>query len=433
MFSFNDLSGHQTDSGSAMTQEEQFSINGQCVFRKAGSSSWTPLTEDACQALKAIMGDKSAITDREKLQISEAKQELNELLLTALQMPNLSLFAGSGASRGDVGGPSMADLWEKSVQVVSADGKSVDFGEIAKTVNYLETNDQNIEHLLSQCDAYLSFNNSDVEITNFVRDVKRVILDECSSFIGKDGNDLSAHEVILQKLARRRARDPRLSIFTTNYDMCFETAASNLGMMVVDGFSYSRNRRFDGRYFNYDFVYRDESSNEFADGVFQLYKLHGSVSWERIDGNIYESLHPRPENAALIYPAKGKYQQSFIQPHLEMLSRFLDLLRRPNGCLLITGFGFNDDHLSEPIISAIKSNPSLRLVIVDFNAYGNILASRYSSSPYWKDLSDLCSSGFDVSFINGSFKQLADMIPNLRALSPAEKLFKAVKSAGLAK
>lgn len=62
----------------------------------------------------------------------------------------------------------------------------------------------------------------------------------------------------------------------------------------------------------------------------------------------------------MIFPAKGKYQQSYIQPHLELIAKFLQGLRDPNICLITSGFGFNDDHLSEPIYAALQSNPAFK-------------------------------------------------------------------------
>jgi hypothetical protein len=232
-------------------------------------------------------------------------------------------------------------------------------------------------------------------------------------------------------MARRRVRDPRLKIFTTNYDMCFETAASNLGMVVLDGFSSTRKRRFDGQHFNYDIVRRESDKHEFVEGIFHLYKLHGSVSWGRENNEIYEYVKPTANNACLIYPAKGKYQQAFIQPHLELLSRFLDFLRLPNSCLLIAGFGFNDDHLSEPMFSAIKSNPSLKMIITDYGCAKHIAnKGGNGSSQYWERFNELAEKGHDIHFINGSFLDVVKQIPNLRALSPAENLANAVKRVG---
>ncbi|OTI97881.1 SIR2 family protein, partial [Pseudomonas aeruginosa] len=86
--------------------------------------------------------------------------------------------------------------------------------KVADAVRYIERNNPNIEHFLSQCDAYLAFNN-DEEVSTFVNEVKALILQACSEFINSNTSDISAYRNLLQKLARRRVRDPRLKVFTT--------------------------------------------------------------------------------------------------------------------------------------------------------------------------------------------------------------------------
>jgi len=396
---------------------EAVNMDGKLFYLKPRSTAWEALTEDD---LKEYLSDDQALDEQEiAARVRDNQQYMNDFLLRALQIPNLSFFAGSGTSLGVVNGPSMGDLWQKAVK---SDHRST---EVQEKVRYQESN-PNIEHFLSQCDAYLAFND-DPEVDAFMLDVKSVILHECSSFIGNGGSDISAYQSLLQKLARRRVRDPRLKVFTTNYDMCFETAAANLGMMVIDGFSYSRYRRFDPKFFDYDVVRRELESHEFVEGVIKLYKIHGSVSWGRNGKDILELSDPDPKDAVLIYPAKGKYQQAFLQPHLELLSRFLEMLRVPNTCIMISGFGFNDDHLSEPILSAIESNPSLKLIISDYRAHSNIESSGKGSSLYWKRLYELSNQGYDIHFINGDFTKFVGLIPNLRAITPADQLVKAIK------
>ncbi|NWO11235.1 hypothetical protein HLV40_12610 [Chromohalobacter salexigens] len=422
-----------------MSTHKVASKNNLFSYRKPGSAEWNALAFDSIETDSEAPPWLEA-TDVAAARVRENKSYIQEILLKALQLPNLSFFAGSGTSLAEVGGPSMWDLWRKSM-FLNPDAKegdeeyrklSTQASEACKKVKYDQHKNPNIEQFLSQCDAYLSFDR-DEKILEFTQAVKKVILHECSSFINKTGSDISSYQSLIQRLARRRVRDPRLKVFTTNYDMCFETAASNLGMVVVDGFSYARYRKFDGKYFNYDIVRREEQSSDFIEGVFHLYKLHGSVSWERSGSDVYENPEPKPQDAALIYPAKGKYQQAFIQPHLELLSRFLESLRQPNSCLLISGFGFNDDHLSEPIVSAIKSNPSLKLIVADFKARSNIEKSLFETSPYWEELSSLSLKGYDIHFINSSFSQLVSIIPNLKALTPADQLAKAIKDIGGAK
>lgn len=398
-------------------------FRGQEAYLPPGKTEWQPLTEHAFKVLKtADEADESSIR--------ASRGALSDMFSTALQIPNLGFFAGSGTSLGSVGGPSMWDLWQQAMCPDAHDVLSDMAARVTETVRYGERKNPNIEHFLSQCDSYLAFT-EDAVVSAFVNDVKALILRACSDFLKSPTSDISAYKSLLQKLARRRVRDPRLKVFTTNYDMCFETAASDLGMVTIDGFSYTRRRRFDGKHFTYDIVRREADSHEFAEGIYQLLKLHGSVSWSRESGQIYEDVAPEAVNACLIYPAKGKYQQAFLQPHLELLSRFLEFLRQPNSCLVIAGFGFNDDHLSEPIYSAIQSNPSLKLIICDFQCIAHMHnRGHYGSSPYWGKLRELAEQGFDIHFISGTFSDLVSYIPHLRSASPAEQLANAVKRIG---
>jgi hypothetical protein len=406
-------------------------ISGELAFFDLDTKTWRSLSESCFK----LLNDTQSIDDKALDEIKESKQHVQNILSSALKLPNVTFFSGSGASLGEVGGPSMSDLWKRSMWVdPDAQPDEEDYGVlhqeadyVLNQVNYQNIKNPNIEHFLSQCEAYLQFND-DSRVVDYVRDVKETIVDECTYFLDEESSDISPYQTLLQKLARRRVRDPRLNVFTTNYDICYETAASNLGMMIVDGFSYSRLRQFNGKYFDYDVVKRDDDNHEFVEGVFKLFKLHGSVSWKRVGETIVESKDVKPDDVALIYPAQGKYQQAFIQPYLELLSRFLQSLREPNNCLIISGFGFNDNHLSEPILSAIKSNPSLKLVIADYSAHQHIFNDgNNGSSVYWKSLYELALHGYDIHFINASFSQLVSLVPNLKAISPAEQLVSALK------
>lgn len=395
---------------------------GELAIKFSSSKLWLPLNETT---MARIHGQQNNLSEELKTALGHNRQQASEFLLKSLQLPNLALFAGSGTSLIEPKGPSMWDLWVKcmfqdgiNIGIESVEDQLSDEAkEICHLVRYKELVEPNIEHFLSACEAYLMVYPENEKVKPFLNICRGKILEACSSFLTRPDSNISAYTEVLRKLARRRTRDPRLKVFTTNYDMCFETASSELGMMVVDGFSYTRKRRFNGQYFNYDVVKREGEEHSFIQGVIQLYKLHGSVSWEYQGNNVYEVNEPAAESACLVYPAKGKYQQAFIQPHLELLSRYFEFLRLPNACLVVSGFGFNDDHLSEPILSAVKANPSLKLIVADYAAYAQI----NEGSRYWNELAD---SGADVTFINASFKQLSELIPNLAALSPAEQLNK---------
>lgn len=367
----------------------------------------------------------------QKAKTDKNKKALNELLLSSMQMQNIVVLSGSGTSLGDAGGPSMSDLWENCTKENGAYTEKTK--EACKEVNYDITDEKknNIEDLLSLYEAFLQVfpKKKKVEEEDFVEHCKSKILHACN--FDTTDESLGGHQTFIHRLSRRRVRDSRLKVFTTNYDTCFENAAGQQGVVVIDGFSFTKPRLYDPRFFDFDIIRRNssaDSTSNYLEGVFQLYKLHGSVNWERDKDGTIEEKEATPKGACMIFPAKGKYQQSYIQPHLELMARYLSSLREPNTCLIVCGFGFNDEHLSEPLLSAIKTNPYLKVIITDNSAEKNIEEKESDVNDYWKRLKALSSKGEDVWFINVSFQKFANLIPDLRSLTPAEKLAKNIKS-----
>jgi len=236
------------------------------AFRVPGLVEWREL-------VAADPADKGKQEETRK-----AKDELKSVLLTSLQMQHLVVLAGSGCSQ-SAGGPSMQDLWNEAV------GKEPT--KSAKAVASKVSHDltiQNIEAFLSRIEAFLQVT-QDTEINRFLDSSKQAILDKCSAFLAAD--KLGAHKTFLHRLSRRRVRDQRLRVFTTTYALCFERAAAELGGVALDGFSFTAPRRYDPRFFGYDIIRRPRTGDDlghYLEGVFLLYKLHGSVSWARSQG-----------------------------------------------------------------------------------------------------------------------------------------------------
>ena len=395
--------------------------NSKLKYLAPSNDSWIDLIIDVPTEATDEMKGKI------KSDSSSANSTIKDMLLASLQMQNLIVLSGSGTSLGPIiQGPSMTDLWKATEKIVIKENETLDRKDIVEEIKFNSEN-VNIEELLSQCEAYLQINSTE-SVKKYYDGSKKIILEKCSFEITPE--KIAAHVTFLHRLSRRRVRDSRLRLYTTNYDLCFETAAGGLGLIILDGFSFSLPRKYDPRYFSYDIVRRPlniESSGNYLEGVFQLYKLHGSVNWERsIDGKeILVKSKPVPERTCIVYPAKGKYQQSYIQPHLELMAQYLSSLREPNTCLLVCGFGFNDDHLALPILSAVKTNPYLRLVITDSQVEEKM---KCNNNPHWTELKDLAKVGEDIWFINSSFQDFANLIPDLKSLTPPEKLQNIIKS-----
>ena len=153
--------------------------------------------------------------------------------------------------------------------------------------------------------------------------------------------------------------------------MLFEQAANECGFTMIDGFSFTFPRIFNGNNYDYDIVIRKNSritaQENYASKVFHLYKLHGSLDWEKDEGarQIQKCDFINNETPVMIFPSSIKYESSYEQPFFEMMSRFQTELRTDNALLIIIEYSFGDKHINSMIFEALELNHSLQLMIVD--------------------------------------------------------------------
>ncbi|MEM9578828.1 MAG: SIR2 family protein [Pseudomonadota bacterium] len=310
-----------------------------------------------------------------------AREQVEERLLSALNATNLMVLLGSGASFAaknidDKQAPGMSDLWDEARSQVG----EAKFDEVVASV-WGATQKKDIESLLSLCKMTIelqaargsagamdSSDSPEVDLPSFVRKAEQAILDRVD-FVTEQ-TDLTSHKEFLRRLARRNAEKARVKLFTTNYDRCIEEAAVARNLALIDGFSHSAVQRFNRDHFQRDIVRRTASSTraDYVEGVFHLYKLHGSMDWRRrkSDSVVIRRLgHDDHHEPVLIYPRSSKYQEAFAPPYLDMFAAWQAALREPDTTLIVSGFGFADDHISAPIWSALESNLSIRLVLCD--------------------------------------------------------------------
>lgn len=378
-----------------------------------GAPASSPAPAPACSSVSFRRPGDPVFQPLEDEHGQEGKKKLADLLLTSMQMQHLLVFVGSGASL-CCGYPGMWALYQEVKGLPN-------FELVRGRLKHPETN-ENIEDLLSRCDAHLLLR-EDRKVKEFRLRAIAKVLELCRDRAPLER--LEHHKDFLRKLARRRARDSRLKLFTTNYDLCFEAAAGAVSMVPIDGFSFSQPRRFDPRFFEYDIVRRDgvSESSSFVPGVFHYYKIHGSVDWAVRDGKAEINPGVSADAAGIVYPARAKYQRTFEQPHLEIVAQYLAALRQPNTCLLVIGFGFADDHLTRPILSALETNPHFRMIVADPVAEKRLAQDTEGN---WPQLASL-SQRTDLTFINAKFDELVPLIPDLSALSPAQELARAIQ------
>jgi len=291
---------------------------------------------------------------------------------------NLLVLSGAGSSM-DVGGLSMWHLWQATKEKYkiekTADTEEIDgLKLICKKVNF-DKKETNLELLLSQIDGIIKYaNDPDITIGAEIKKLS-VIKDEIFKLIKKkctipQPTDTFPHKIFLEKLLQRKQTNPRIKVFTLNYDLLFEYAATEVNAIVIDGFSFTFPRTFSGRYFDYDIVQREDSKlkeeDNFIQRVFHLHKLHGSLDWERDEKDKKVRIKENLDKPLIIYPREAKYEDSYEQPFFEMMARFQRNLRINNDTLLIcVGYSFNDKHINAAIEEALNQNPGFRLAVIN--------------------------------------------------------------------
>ncbi|WP_083930351.1 SIR2 family protein [Methylovulum miyakonense] len=153
-----------------------------------------------------------------------------------------------------------------------------------------------------------------------------------------------------------------IRIFTLNYDLLLERNLKNSNYRVETGFD--------------PIDYKWEASrferNEAEDVDFYLYKMHGSIDWER--GRTAEDfLYCRDDsckNPELIFGVNYKLNSG--DPYLfythELRKYSLESSTR---LIFSVGYSFSDDYINKLLSQAIKRDPRKRIVNIDPNAKKN--------------------------------------------------------------
>ncbi|PJI47607.1 MAG: SIR2 family protein [Pseudomonas sp.] len=179
-----------------------------------------------------------------------------------------------------------------------------------------------------------------------------------------------------------------VEIFTTNYDLLLEQALERAKTPYFDEFSGS-----DSAFFDPSTI----SRNDLPPRWVRLWKLHGSIGWEKNNKNEVTRI-PRSKTANMVYPSHIKYDQTQAAPFSSLFERLKNFILEPDTLLLSTGFSFADAHISSKLLESLLANPSSALFAFQ---YGNL-----ESEIYIKDLAIKCPgiSAYcrDGAVINGT-------------------------------
>ncbi|MBD2838986.1 SIR2 family protein [Pseudomonas sp. JM0905a] len=413
------------------------------VFNSRTNQQWL---QDLPQLpLPAAAPEGQVLPQVEDQAVAEAKRALSDVL----RCSNLVVLSGLGTSlcvapfqQGGLKAPTMWDLWQQvkikqDAAAAAAMPPGPTFDQLLGIVGHPQAT-ADIEALMSRCRLAESFlaDPAKGEVVKFVALAEAHII-AATNFVFTN-HHLPVHTEFLRRVARRPQRKSRAKIFTTNYDRCFEEAGRQGRYVVVDGFSHTAPPTFDAVHFSYETVTRlaDTEAFDLIPNSFHLYKLHGSVDWQRQQPSGEITKWMSTGKPVLIYPRNSKYELAFEQPYLEMISAFQSALREPDTGVLVVGFGFNDNHLAEPIMSAIRSNLSLKIVAVSpglapWERDGQQRPGECGTNKYLGQLRNLASAGdARITLLNCGFEDMVSLVPDLAAETDLERHVARLRSIG---
>jgi hypothetical protein len=234
---------------------------------------------------------------------------------------------------------------------------------------------------------------------NFIKDLSEIVLQRKSSILNKQVN-----------------------IFTSNIDIFLEQSIEELRLELNDGFSGRLDPVFNLSNFR-KAIFKTSShyDNVSELPVFNLYKVHGSVTWKmneqglilldpdlsllkaakehQFNANeimdIIDSDTSKPktlqdlidetflydfstnhdtflnlyDQLAIVNPTKEKFRNTTLHyTYYEQLRMFSNELEKENVVLFVMGFSFSDEHIREIVLRSLNSNPTLVVAIFAYEA-----------------------------------------------------------------
>lgn len=205
----------------------------------------------------------------------------------------------------------------------------------------------------------------------------------------------------------------QINIFTTNYDVFLEKSLEEKEFEYNDGF----NGKFKPRYSISNFkksIFKKslyyENNSEIP--VFNILKLHGSLTWNKADektvicdttlklledvknvegsfldvnnnskidelktkiGDISGYLHvdeflEKYKKIMFVNPTKEKFEDTLMnQMYYDLLRIYSNELEKENTILFVMGFSFADEHIRDLTLRVVNSNPTLLIYIFAYS------------------------------------------------------------------
>ncbi|QQM53419.1 SIR2 family protein [Rhodococcus pyridinivorans] len=289
----------------------------------------------------------------------------------ATRSRHVSVFLGAGTSKA-CGLPDVGTLQESISAKLNGESKA--------HFDRLVTN-RGLEQALSRLRRIAAIVEGSDQVDGLdaqsAQDLDRSICEAIVSEISGSDSNLNPVELFAAWIARADYTRP-VEIFTVNYDLLIEQALDSVGVPYFDGFVGSMRARFRS-----DLVEASPSSDDYIPRFFaRLWKLHGSLNWERSESDVVRLGQPVPSGTpAAIYPSDAKYEESRRVPFVVLQDRLRRALCEPESLTLVSGYSWSDEHLNELFFDATTRRPRSEVIAFCFDSIPDELAIHATKTP----------------------------------------------------
>ena len=178
---------------------------------------------------------------------------------------------------------------------------------------------------------------------------------------------LDTHVRFLELLRNKAFGRPCcVHVITTNYDLLFELAGAEAGVVVETGFVGSVERFFDASRFMTacGSLSTGTRFKEHAVLTVRLIKLHGSVSWLVRNDKVFER-HPSSfepaDKRVMVLPRRRKVMDTLQHPHDTLFATASKALGSDCKYVASCGFSYSDEHINNHLLVPAVSTGKIRL------------------------------------------------------------------------
>lgn len=349
---------------------------------------------------------------------SELRSHIEPWLTSLFQSEHLSLLVGSGLSTAiqydacgaaDNGMDSSFPFSVFSDQIKKAATESAErtgrkekniediirvTNEVVRGLSILEESGE-----IQDCSIKLETLRTELEsvMTDFSENISQIEASIATADSKKRESAFNKLVMFLMSFASRTGTRDRLNLFTTNYDRLIEAGADVAGLRLIDRFVGVLSPIFRSSRMDVDMHYNPpgiRGEPRYLEGVVRFTKLHGSLDWVNIEGDIRriglpfgaKSIKPFLETAGLrndyssliIYPNSAKDRETAEYPYVELFRDFAAALCQPNSTLVTYGYSFGDDHINR-VIRDMLTIPSTHLVVINYDDSSGRIMDKYET------------------------------------------------------